>query len=271
MRVGIIGTGNMGSAFAKMLSRTRHEVFVGSRDPEKAKKIATCYTEKGWRRSLCPIGQDVKYGSIKEAVKFGEIIILAVPWPSAKQALSQAGDLKNKIVLDITNPLTNDFSGLDVGFTTSAAEEIAKMVPEAKVVKAFNTIFAHILSSSIHLKSPRPNVFICGDDEDVKKKISQLAKDLGFEPLDLGPLNRARFMETLGMLTILLGYDRKLGTKIAFRVIKARKHTTIWEFYVKRVLLRGYSFVRTVVDLAVVRLPSKIPKLGTERTTPKGS
>lgn len=208
MKIGIIGTGNMGIGFCKCLSKTSHQVFIGSRDPEKAKKMAKSF------------GNNFKGGSIRETAEFGDVVILAVPWHSIKDVLAQTGELAGKIVVDITNPLTQDFSGLDVGFTTSAAEEIAKLVPKAKVVKGFNTIFAQLLQSSYKFKEGPANVFICGDDQKAKTKVSELAKDIGLEPVDVGQLNRARFVEPLGMLNIICGFHQKMGTNIAFKLIR---------------------------------------------------
>jgi len=208
MKIGIIGTGNMGTGFCKCLSKTSHQVFIGSRDPEKAKKMAKSF------------GKNFNGGSIKKAGELGDVVILAVPWHSIKDVLAQTGDLTGKTVVDITNPLTQDFTGLDVGFTTSAAEEIAKLVPKAKVVKAFNTIFADILKGSLKFKEGPANVFICGDDQKAKLNVSELSKDIGFDPVDVGPLNRARFVEPLGMLNIICGYHQKMGTNIAFRLIR---------------------------------------------------
>lgn len=208
MKIGIIGTGNMGSGFAKALSKTSHQVMLGSRDPEKARKMAKA------------IGKNVSSGSIKEAAEFGEIVILAVGWHNAKEALSQAGNLEGKVLIDITNPLTKDFSSLDLGFTTSASEEIAKIVPKTKIVKAFNTIFAQLLQNSHKFKEGKANVFICGDDQEAKQKVSKLATDLGYEPIDAGQLSAARLIEPLGMLNITLGYFKKMGTGIAFRLMR---------------------------------------------------
>ena len=212
MKIGIIGTGNMGAAFATSLSKTSHEVFVGSRDPVKGQALA---------KSLGNLGRNVKAGSISEAARFGDVVILAVPWLAVKEVLKAAGNLNGKVVIDISNPLKADYSGLDVGFSTSAAEEIAKLAPDAKVVKAFNTIFAQVLQSSLHFKEGKANVFICGDDSGAKEKVSTIAQDLGYEPIDAGQLSSARFVEPLGMLNIVLGYFQKMGTNQAFRLLRA--------------------------------------------------
>ncbi len=205
MRIGIIGTGHMGTAFAKSLAKTSHEVFIGSREPEKARNLSAS------------VGKFMG-GSIKEAVEFGDVLILAVPWSAMNDVLKTAGNLKGKVLVDISNPLKQDFSGLDV--TTSASEEIAKIVPDAKIVKAFNTLFAQVLESSLSFKEGKANVFICSDDQTAKEKVSQLASDLGYEPIDVGPLNRAYLVEHLGMLNIVLGFFQKMGTNQAFGVLR---------------------------------------------------
>ena len=198
----------MGTGFAKSLAKTNHEVFIGSREPEKAEKMAQ------------ELGGNLKEGSYKEAVEFADLVILAVPWDVEKDIVRNLGDASGKILVDICNPLTKDFSGLDVGFTTSAAEEIAKLASGAKVVKAFNTIFAEVLQQSLKFEEGRANVFICGDDRDAKEKVSQLVKDIGYEPVDCGALSAARWVEPLGMLNINLGYMQKIGTNIAFRLMR---------------------------------------------------
>ena len=207
MKVAIIGIGNMGTGFAKSLDKTKHQVFIGSRNIEKAKEMA---------QSL----GNSQGGSYKDAAGFADVIILAAPWHSMKDVLNALGDVSGKVLVDICNPLTKDFSGLDVGFTTSAAEEIAKIVPGAKVVKAFNTIFAEVLQSSHKFEEGLADVFICGDDKDAKEMVSELARDSGYEPVDCGALSAARWLEPLGMLNINLGYMQKMGAKIAFRLMR---------------------------------------------------
>ena len=115
--------------------------------------------------------------------------------------------------MDITNPLTADMSGLQLGHTTSAAEEIQKALPRANVVKAFNTIFAQVLGADRN--GARPQVFYAGNDTGAKDAVRGIADSIGFEAIDSGPLANARHLEPLGMLTIYLGYVAGRGTKIA--------------------------------------------------------
>ncbi len=209
MKIAIIGTGNMGTGFAKSLAKTSHEVFIGSREPEKARKMAE------------PLGKNVKGGSIKEAAKFGDVVILAVAWDNMKDVLKEIGDLSDKVVVDISNPVKwADMSGLAVPENTSAAEEIAKLVPKAKVVKAFNTVFADILQSSPKFGNESVSVFYCGDHEDAKKKVHKLIEDIGYDPVDAGPLDSARLLEQLGFINILMAFKLKMGANQAFKLLR---------------------------------------------------
>ena len=135
MRIGIIGSGNVGSALGMIWGKNGHETMFSSRHPEKLRPLAET------------IGQNAFYGLPAEAAKFGEIVVLAVPWGHAESALKSAGPINGKILIDCTNPLKPDYSGLAVGCTNSAAEEVSRLVPEARVVKAFHTAFAALMQS----------------------------------------------------------------------------------------------------------------------------
>ena len=139
-----------------------------------------------------------------------DVLILATYFPDAPDALRAAGDLTGKTIIDITNPLTPDMSGLSVGHTTSSAEEIQKSVPGARVVKAFNTVFAKVLGGT-----GRAQVFYAGDDAAAKDAVRALIESAGLEAVDAGPLANARQLEPLGLLTIYFGYAAGRGTGIA--------------------------------------------------------
>ena len=132
MKISVIGAGNMGSAFVKQLTRAGHQVSVTARDAAKAERLAAAH----------PGAHAVPTAAVAGA----DAIVLATGYADAATALRGAGDLKGKVVVDITNPLTADYMGLTLGHTTSAAEEIAKAAPGAEVVKAFNTVFASVLA-----------------------------------------------------------------------------------------------------------------------------
>jgi predicted dinucleotide-binding enzyme len=199
MSIAIIGSGKMGSGFARLLAAKGFEVAIGHKNTEKAVALAK------------EIGAKAKGGSVKDAVSQADLILLAVAYGDAAEAFKAAGDLANKIVIDISNPITPDFKGLIVGHSTSAAEEIQKVVPSAKVVKAFNTIFAELLPTESR-KGRKVQVFIAGDDEVAKKKVSDLVQAAEFEPVNSGPLYNSRFLEPMGELNIWLGFFLGWGT-----------------------------------------------------------
>ena len=209
MNIGIIGSGHMGSGLGRIWAKKGHSViFSYSRSSEKLTTLA----------SAIP---NAKAGTPAEAAAQSDVVLLAVRWSNVPDALKQAGDLKGKIVIDCTNPLKPDMSGLALGHTTSAAEEIEKMAPGARVVKAFNTAFAQVYQEGNRLFGSRmATMFYCGDDAEAKSTVSRLINDIGFEPVDSGPLTSARYLEPLAMLVITLGYGQGMGTNIALNLIR---------------------------------------------------
>ena len=193
MQVAVIGTGNMGSGLASILAQAKHEVTIGSRDMAKAATLAS------------QIGHGAVGGDIEAAVKMADVVILAIPFPFAEETLKAAGDLSKKIIIDISNPITPDFQSLLIGHTTSAAEEIQKLAPAAKVVKAFNTIFAQLLPTEARAGKTL-QVFVAADDAGAKAEVSALVKSLGFDAVDAGPLINSRFIEPIGEMNIHFGY-----------------------------------------------------------------
>lgn len=203
MKITVIGAGNMGSAFVKQLTRAGHQVAVTARNLSKAAQVAAA-------------NPGAKAVPAADAAAGSEVVVLATGYGDAVAALRSVGDLKGKVVIDITNPLTPDYMGLTLGHDTSAAEEIAKAVPGAEVVKAFNTVFAQILAEGADIGDGRKvTVFIAGDTERGKQTAQVLAESMGFETVDAGGLKNARYLEPLAGLNIYLGYGAGLGTKIA--------------------------------------------------------
>jgi len=208
MNIGIIGSGNMGSGLGRLWADKGHKVmFSYSRDPEKLKTLA----------KSCP---NASAGTPQEAVESSDIVLFSVRWANMEDAVRAAGRMQGKVVIDCTNPLRPDLSGLAIGLTTSAAEEIAKLVPEANVVKAFNTVFAEVYHSDSRLfGSRRPTMLYCGDDSDANAAVAKLINSTGFTPIDSGPLKCARYLEPLAMLMIQLGIGQGMGTNIAMNLI----------------------------------------------------
>ncbi len=202
MKIAVIGTGNMGAGLARLLAGTGSDVVIGHRDPAKAAAFAA------------ELGANVEAGGIAAAVKLADIVILALPYGAVADALREAGNLKGKILVDISNPITADFRGLVVGHSTSAAEEIQALAPDAIVVKAFNTIFATLLPVEAR-KGKVLQVFVAGDDEKAKEAVSSLVQSIGFEPVDAGPLTNARFIEPIGEMNIHFGFFLGKGPSVA--------------------------------------------------------
>jgi len=208
MKISILGTGNLGEALAKALAKKTYHVMIGARDVEKAQRMAG------------ELGHYAKAGTIANAIHYGEVIILAVPYKSVDDVLGRIDTYRGKIVVDATNPLV--FKGmveLAMGHTTSAAEQIAKMVPEAKVVKTFNTAFTETFEATSFGPS-EASMFYCGDDSDAKEVIKKIIKDLDMDPIDCGPLDSARLLEPMATLMVRLGINMGMGREIAFKLLK---------------------------------------------------
>jgi len=200
MNITLIGTGNMGSALAKQLSNAGHRLTIVGRNADKAKALAEA------------TGATVKTSN---ATDDADVVIVATAFEDAISALNAAGSLDRKIVIDISNPLTADYMGLTIGHDTSAAEEIQKAYPSAKVVKAFNTVFAQVLAEGPKLAGTTVPVYVAGGDAEAKDTVSSLVQSLGFAAIDAGGLNNARYLEPLAGLNIYLGYGAGHGTAIA--------------------------------------------------------
>jgi 8-hydroxy-5-deazaflavin:NADPH oxidoreductase len=203
VKVTVIGAGNMGSAFVKQLTRAGHQVSVTARDGAKAAQVAAAHP-------------GAKAVPAAGAAAAADAVVLATGYADAASALRAAGDLTGKVVIDITNPLTPDYMGLTLGHSTSAAEEIAKAVPGAEVVKAFNTVFAQVLAEGADFgKGQKVSVFVASDSARAKQTAAALAESIGFDVVDAGGLKNARYLEPLAGLNIYLGYGAGLGTAIA--------------------------------------------------------
>ena len=203
MKVGILGTGSVGQALAKGLLRARHEVRLGSRTPEKV---------------VAPPGATP--GPLREVATWADVVILAVPYRVVKEVAIAAGPalVGGKVLVDATNASSSS-GDLAVGYTTSGAEETAKLFPGARIVKAFNTIFARFMSTG-KIGNEAVTLFVAGDDPKAKDVAMHLGRDIGFDPVDAGPLRAARLLEPMAMQMINMGSNPKIGWDIAFRLIR---------------------------------------------------
>ncbi len=211
MNISVIGMGNVGSVLGRRFAEAGHQVTFCVRDPENTKKRAEA--EKA-RASI---------GSVGDASR-ADAVLLAVPWRVIPEVLKAAGDLSGKILLDCTNPVTPEFTHLTVGRHTSAAEEIAHMAPGARVVKIFNTNGAKNMADPDYGEH-RVTMLYAGDYEGANQVAAELAEQIGFEPIYLGPLSEARLLEPLAMTWIILARHRGLGKDFALDVVRrpARK------------------------------------------------
>ena len=210
MKIAVIGAGNVGGTLGKLWAAKGHDVMFGVRDPQEDKV----------REAIKETGGKARAGSVKEAAASGDVVVMATPWPATHEAIQSAGNLNGKVVVDCTNPLAPDLSGLVVGMTDSAGEEVARWAKGARVVKAFNTIGAPNFGNP-KFGPESASMFICGDSEDAKVMVSKLAAELGFDVVDVGPLTASRLLEPLAMLWIHLAFKQGLGpTGHAFKLLR---------------------------------------------------
>jgi predicted dinucleotide-binding enzyme len=188
-KIGIIGRGNVGGSLERGLKRVGYDVrAVGS---DKA--------------------------AIREVAGSAEIVFLALPFVAIDELIKNAGDvLAGKLIVDVTNSLDASMN-LAVGFTTSGAEELQKKIPTARVVKAFNTVFAPYMETG-HLDDKQLSAFVASDDAEAKATVIGIAKELGFDTIDAGPLQSARSLEPLALFLIQLGFVYGMGPKIGFKL-----------------------------------------------------
>ncbi|HBY60651.1 MAG TPA: hypothetical protein DEH78_12570 [Solibacterales bacterium] len=199
MNIAILGAGNVGASLGGVWSAKGHRVVYGVRNPADP-KYATLNT-----------------ATPAEAARTAEVVVLATPWPATKDAIEGAGGLAGKIVLDATNPLEG--LKLAVGFTDSGGEMVARWAPGARVVKIFNSTGNNNMENTAY-PGGTPAMFYAGDDAAAKSAAAQLAADLGFEPVDAGPLTNARLLEPLALLWIDQAFFRGRGREFAIALLK---------------------------------------------------
>src|SRR5213593_4146095 len=208
MQIGILGSGLMGGKLGTIWARAGHEVvFSYARSEQKLKRLAR--DAKGKARA----------GTPREAAQDADAVLLAVHWSRIKEVLNQAGDLSGKVIVTCSLPMNDDNTELVVAHTSSGAEELARMVPKARVVAAFQTVPSEVLFGvyGAKRKTRRPSLVYCGDDEDSKGLAAGLIRDVGFDPVDAGPLRIARYSEPFALLVAQLAYEGEGGPELAYR------------------------------------------------------
>jgi hypothetical protein len=208
MRIGILGSGLMGAKLGTIFARAGHEVvFSYARSDDKLKKLAR--DAKGKARA----------GTPAEAAQGADALLLAVHWSRIDDVLRQAGDLSGKVLLTCSLPMNTADTKLIIANTSSGAEELAKKVPRARVVSAFNTVPSEVLFGVFEAKrkAARPSLVHCGDDAKSKEVTAKLIRGAGFDPMDAGPLRIARYTEPFALLVAKLAYEGEGGPELAYR------------------------------------------------------
>src|SRR5436190_18283470 len=208
MRIGILGSGLMGAKLGTIFARAGHEVvFSYARSERKLKRLAR------------EAGGKARAGTPHEAAQDADALLLAVHWSRIDDVLNQAGDLSGRVLVSCSLPMNVENTELVVAHTSSGAEELARKVPGARVVAAFGTVPSEVLFGVFDArrrKAPRPSLVYCGDDPDAKEVAAGLIRDVGFDPVDAGPLRIARYTEPFSLLVAQLAYEGEGGPELAY-------------------------------------------------------
>jgi 8-hydroxy-5-deazaflavin:NADPH oxidoreductase len=208
MLIGILGSGLMGGKLGTLFARVGHGVtFSYSRHRGRLERLAR------------DAGSTARAGTVREAAESSDVLLLAVHWSRVDDVLREAGDLGGKVIISCSLPMSADDSRLVVGHTSSGAEELAKKAKGAAVVSAFGTVPSEVLFAVFARRneSPRPSLVYCGDNASAKATAAELIADLGFDPVDAGPLESARYFEPFTLLVARLAYESDGGPALAYR------------------------------------------------------
>jgi len=208
MRIGILGSGLMGAKRGTLFARAGHDVvFSYARSEKKLRRLAD--EAKGKARS----------GTPREAAQNSDALLLAVHWSRVDDVLGQAGDLSGKVIVSCSLPMNEANTALVIAHTSSGAEALAAKARKARVVSAFNTIPSEVLFGvyEARRRASRPGLVYCGDDQRAKKVAVELIGNVGFEPIDAGPLKIARYTEPFALLVAQLAYEGNEGPELAYR------------------------------------------------------
>ena len=216
MRIGILGSGLMGGKLGTIFARAGHEVvFSYARSEQKLKTLAR--NAKG----------NATHGTPREAAQDADALLLAVHWSRVDDVLRQAGDLSGKVIVSCSLPMNAEDTKLVIAHTSSGAEALAKKVRKADVVSAFSSVPSEVLFDVFDAKRRtrrwRPSLVYCGNDQDAKDVAAILIRDVGFEPVDAGPLRIARYLEPFSLAMAQLAYEGDEGPEIAYRIERLGK------------------------------------------------
>jgi hypothetical protein len=208
MRVGILGSGLMGGKLGTLFARAGHEVvFSYARSERKLARLARA------------AGLKARSGTVREAVRDADVILLAVHWSRMDDVLSQTGDLSGKVIVTCSLPMNDDDTELVIADTSSGAEVLASRIPGARVVSAFNTVPSEVLFAVFEARrrANKPSLVYCGDEPRSKRIAADLIRDVGFTPVDSGPLKIARYTEPFALLVARIAYQGAGGAEVAYR------------------------------------------------------
>jgi len=207
MNIGVVGAGSVGQALGFGWAKRGHQVRFGLRDPSDDR--AAAFRSKNNR---------VIVATNAQAVAASDIVAICTPWDATKTAIESCGDLSGKILIDCTNPLKADFSGLEIGFETSGLETVAGWARGAQVFKAMNQIGSKLMDGPAFTQG-KPVMFVCGDGGQ-KKVVLDLVQELGFEAIDAGGSKIARLIEPYAMLWIHLALVQGFGRNFGFALLR---------------------------------------------------
>ncbi len=211
MRIGILGSGLMGAKLGTLFARAGHDVvFSYARSERKLKRLA---------RALPDAKGSAEAGTPRDAVRGADAVLLAVHWSRLDDVLKQAGSLSGRIVLTCSLPMSDDDTRLVIAHASSGAEALARKLRRSRVVAAFGTVPSEVLFDvyASRRKPRRPSLLHCGDDRGAKDVAASLARDIGFDPIDAGPLRIARYLEPFSLLVAQLAYRGQGGPELAYR------------------------------------------------------
>ena len=207
MRIGILGSGLMGAKLGTLFARAGHEVV-----------FSYAHSEAKLKRLAKTAGGKARAGTVAEAAE-ADVVLLAIHWLRLRDVLQQAGSLAGKTVITCSLPMDEHDTRLVVAHRSSGAEALQKRIPRAKVVGAFGTVPSEVFFDvyAARKRQPRPSLIYYGDDARAKKTAARLIADVGFEPVDAGPLRMARYGEPFTLLIAQLAYEGKGGPELAYR------------------------------------------------------
>lgn len=208
MKIGFIGTGQVGGTLAKRFGMNGHSIFLGTRSATSPASIELKQS----------VGANAQVGSLEQTIAQSEILVLATPWSAVESVIKDYRKLlEGKILIDCTNPLKADLSGLLLTGDDSGGEFLQKSLPLTKVVKSFNTVGFNVMANS-NFEGQKPVMYFCGNDEEARHKTRELIQEIGFFPMDAGKIESCRLLEPFALLWISTAFKFGFGREFAYSI-----------------------------------------------------